>query len=128
MATGDVVTNGGKAAVIAALNTAWASTWAFATGVGTTTPAAADTAIETTTGCPAKARPSDAATSVVTTTVTNDTLQCVGTVTYGGSVAVTELGLFVDASSGAMIHHHVFAAVNVSSGDSIQFTCKHKQA
>lgn len=128
MATGDIYTNSGAAAVIGYINTAIAATWAFMSGIGTTTPAKADTALGTTTGCPAKARPGDAATSVVTTTAANDTLQCVGTIAYSSALAITELGLFADATTGAMIQRHVFAAINVANGDSIQFTVKHQQA
>jgi hypothetical protein len=46
----------------------------------------------------------------------------VGTQTYTAALAITEWGLFSAASAGTMWDHKVFAAVNVVSGDSIQFT------
>lgn len=48
----------------------------------------------------------------------------VGTITYAGALAITEHGLFSNATrgSGILWDRSVFAAINVVSGDSIQFT------
>ena len=50
--------------------------------------------------------------------------QSVATCTYGASAAITEHGLFnaSDAAAGTMMDRTLFAAVNVNSGDKIQFT------
>jgi hypothetical protein len=94
-----------------------------AMGTGATgaarTAAAADTALSTevetrTTGTPTR----------VTTTVTNDTLQVVGTVTATAGRSVDEGGLFdvVTTSSGNMYTSATFNVITLVSGDSIQFT------
>jgi hypothetical protein len=46
----------------------------------------------------------------------------VSTVTYSGAYAITEHGLFNAAASGTLMDRTKFAAVNVISGDSIQFS------
>jgi hypothetical protein len=62
--------------------------------------------------------------STQTTTTTGDTYQVVGTVTATSTRAVDEMGLFDASSSGNMGFSATFAVVNLSSGDSIQFTAK----
>lgn len=59
-----------------------------------------------------------------TTTVTNDTFQVVGTRTATGAGAVTVAGLFDAASGGNLFVKGDFPAINLASGDSIQFTFK----
>jgi hypothetical protein len=94
-------------------------------GIGTTGAAATNTAMESisaptattaVTGTPGKA----------TTATTDDTYTVVATVTAGGSLAITEVGIFNQATiSGAtMFYHGTFSAINVSTNDSIQFTLK----
>jgi hypothetical protein len=47
----------------------------------------------------------------------------VGAISYTSSLAITEWGLFnQSAQGGTMWDHRVFSAINVNSGDSIQFT------
>lgn len=46
----------------------------------------------------------------------------VATHTYAGTFAITEHGLFSASSSGTMMDRSLFSAINVVSGDSIQFT------
>lgn len=48
----------------------------------------------------------------------------IGTVTFDGSAAITEHGLFSQAATGGgtMFDRSLFSAINVVSGDSIQFT------
>lgn len=48
--------------------------------------------------------------------------QSVGTLTFDGSGAITEHGIFSAASAGTLWDRSVFSAINVASGDSIQFT------
>ena len=83
-------------------------------GVGVTDPAITDTAIETTDG-------ESRATGTQTETAHN-VYASVGTVSYTTTKAVTEHGLFNDASAGTLMDRSEFAAINVVSGDSIQFT------
>lgn len=93
-------------------------------GTGTTAPAVTDTTLE------AEAAPTTGGgrtvgtESRVTTTVTNDTYQVVGTVTAVGTLAITEAGLFDAVTAGNMLLRGTFGAVNVDAGDSIAFTIK----
>lgn len=50
------------------------------------------------------------------------TYQSVGTISFSGTFAITEHGLFNASSSGTLMDRSVFSAINVLSGDSIQFT------
>ena len=60
--------------------------------------------------------------SRVTTTVTNDTARLVGTITEAATLAITESGVFNADTAGTMLCRQTFSAVNVLSGDSLQFT------
>jgi Tfp pilus assembly protein PilW len=90
---------------------------AYGTGAGTT--AATDTTLFTETG----SRVSGTSTQQ-TTSVTNDTYQVVGTQTAGGTLAITNAGLFDASTSGNLFVKGDFSTINLSSGDSIQFTFK----
>jgi len=90
---------------------------AYGTGAGTT--AAADTTLFTETGT----RQTGTSTQQ-TTSVTNDTYQVVGTQTAGGTLAITNAGLFDASTSGNLFVKGDFSTINLSSGDSIQFTFK----
>lgn len=83
-------------------------------GVGTTAENITDTAIETTDG-------ESRATGTQTESAAN-AYRSVGTISYTSTKAVTEHGLFNDATTGTLMDRTVFTAVNVVSGDSIQFT------
>jgi len=48
--------------------------------------------------------------------------QTVGTVAYTAARAIVEHGIFSAATAGVLLDRSVFAAINVTSGDSIQFT------
>lgn len=117
------VQNNGLARITAAIA---ALSWWLQWGTGT---GAAATANVVTTTSTTEARSAATATQQ-TTTVTNDTLRLVATITEAsaGPVAITEVGAFdaAGASSpptgGNMDIYGDFAAINVSSGDSIQFT------
>jgi len=96
-------------------------------GVGATsaarTAAAADTALssELTEGRTSGVE------STVTTTNAGDTYQVVGTITMTGSRALDEMGLFDASSAGNMGFSATHAVNNLSSGDSMQYTCKAQQ-
>ena len=90
---------------------------AYGTGTGTT--AATDTTLFTETGTRTAGTSSQ-----VTTSTTNDTYQVVGTQTAGGTLAITNAGLFDASTSGNLFVKGDFTTINLSSGDSIQFTFK----
>ena len=90
---------------------------AYGTGAGTT--GATDTTLFTETGTRVSGTSSQ-----VTTSVTNDTYQVVGTQTAGGTLAITNAGLFDASTSGNLFVKGDFSTINLNSGDSIQFTFK----
>jgi len=83
-------------------------------GVGTTAENAADTAMETTDG-------ESRATGTQTESAAN-AYRSVGTISYTTTKAITEHGLFNDASAGTLMDRTVFSAINVVSGDACQYT------
>jgi len=83
-------------------------------GIGTTGANITDTDIETTDG---QARTDG--TQVESTSVIYES---VGAIAYDNTYAITEHGLFNISTGGTMMDHHVFAAINVVNGDSIQFS------
>ena len=85
------------------------------TGIGTTDPVVTDTDLENDTGTPARVQGTMSQPSA-------NIHRVVGTVTYSSSLAITEVGLFNALTSGTMAMREVFAAFNVVSGNSIQFT------
>lgn len=93
-------------------------------GTGTTGATTGDTALETEAAPTTSGGRTVGTESRVTTTATNDTNQVTGTVTAGGSLAITEAGVFDNVTAGNMLIRSVFSAVNVLSGDSIAFTFK----
>lgn len=133
----NLITSAGKAGAASRINGSGAAAAFTAIGIGTGTTAAnvADTAMETgkaadgsaDSGVHALATASVTA-SRVTTTVTNDTAQLVGTITFTGTIAVTESGVFNADTNGTMIARQVFSAINVVSGDTLQLTWKIKAA
>lgn len=96
----------------------------LAIGTGTQATPATSTALATEITTNGGARGAATATQV-TTSVTNDTTQLVKTWTFTGSFAITEEGIFDNASSGGnMLAYQSFSAINVVSGD--QLTVTHK--
>jgi hypothetical protein len=85
-------------------------------GTGVTAAAIGDTDLQTPAGPTTRATGSQSPSGVVYTTV--------GTIAYTGTLAITEWGLFSTAARATteILDHKVFAAINVVSGDSIQFT------
>lgn len=122
----NTITNAGLAEV-AGLLTADVGGTAFdyiAIGTGTTAAAASDTALEYETH---RIGGADVTGSRVTTSVTNDTMQLVGTFSgYTGSEAVTESGVLNAATGGTLLCRQTFSALNIdwAAGDSLQMTWK----
>ena len=84
-------------------------------GTGTVAEAAGDTALGTACG---EAR--DTGTQVEGATA--NVYKSVATHTYGASFAITEHGLFNAATLGTLMDRSVFAAINVVSGNQIEWT------
>lgn len=127
----NLVVTAGKAGVASRINGAGSEALfdKIGWGTGTTSPAAGNTTLETEVNLSGGAASgvhviSAATASRVTTTVTNDTAQLVGTATASGTIAITESGVFNAATNGTLLCRQTFSAVNVVSGDSIQFTWK----
>jgi hypothetical protein len=133
----NLITDAGRAGAASRINGSGAAAAFTSIGIGTGTTAASvsDTALQTgkaadgsaDSGVHALATASVTA-SRVTTTVTNDTAQLVGTITFTGTIAVTESGVFNADTNGTMIARQVFSAINVISGDTLQLTWKIKAA
>jgi hypothetical protein len=126
MAVARVQNNGLARITTAMVALSWWLQW------GTGTNAAATANVVTTTST-TEARASATA-SQQTTTVANDTMRLIGTITElsTGPVAITEVGAFDAAGTGGpatggnMDIYGDFAAINVSLGDSIAFTINTK--
>ena len=123
MANGNVVTNYTRTAISAYL--AGLSLY-LGVGIGTTTPAAADTALGTEVtsvslgNAQTYTRPGSFTGTQVTTTVTNDTAQWSQTWTNpsgsANTIAVTEAGIFSTASAGNMYYRTVFSVFSIAPG------------
>lgn len=97
--------------------------------IGTGATAAARTAAATDTALSTEVESRTAGTeSVVTTTVTGDTTQVVGSVTATATRAVDESGLFDASTAGNLAVSATHAVVNLASGDSLQNTWQIKNA
>ena len=114
-----LLVNAGKAIVTSRIKGSGTEPVYVAYGTGAGTTAAADTTLFTETGTR-----QTGTSSQVTTSVTNDTYQVVGTQTAGGTLAITNAGLFDASTSGNLFVKGDFSTINLSSGDSIQFTFK----
>jgi hypothetical protein len=94
-------------------------------GTGTTAAAQSDTALTTQAGPTTRATGTNTQTQSASGTgsTTPAIVTSVATIAYVSTLAITEWGLFNQAAQGgSMFDHRVFAAINVVSGDSIQFT------
>jgi len=129
----NIITDAGRAAAASRINGSGAAAAFTAIGIGTGTTAAAvgDTILQTEVTASGGAASgvhalATAAVTVsrVTTTVTNDTAQLTGTITFTGTVAVTESGVFNADTNGTLLARQVFTVVNVVSGDSLTPTWK----
>lgn len=88
-------------------------------GTGGTTAAVTDTAL----GTEVETR-AVGTSSLVTTTVTGDTYQTLGTVSITGTRAITECASFDALTTGNIGISATIATINLLSGDSLQLTCK----
>lgn len=92
-------------------------------GTGTTAEASGDTALET--ESTTALNPNDTrATGSTTEGASANIFRSVGVVTFDDTAAITEHGLLSQAATGGGVlwDRSIFAAINVVSGDSIQFT------
>lgn len=96
----------------------------IAVGTGTTAAAAADTALETELSSDGLSRAQDGTTTRETTTETNDTAVVNVTFSVTGPQAVTESGLLNASSSGVLMVHDVFSAINVVNTNTLTITFK----
>lgn len=119
VALATVLTNAGKAIVTNRMIGSGTDPVFVAIGTGAGTAAVADTTLFT----EVETRTSGTS-SRVTTSVTNDTYQVVGTVTATATRAVTNGGNFDASSAGNLFVKGDFSTINLSSGDSIQLTIK----
>jgi len=117
----NLVVNAGLAYIISRMfGTAQTVMSHMAVGTGSLAAAAADTALGN-----QVARVALDSTSIVTTTVTNDSVQYVATFAAGtGTGAITEAGVFNDASAGTMLCRTVFAVINKGTLDTLVITWK----
>lgn len=116
-----VLTDVGKAGMINALNGgAHTEPTYVAWGTGAGTAGETDTTLFT----EASEDRVDGTNTIVTTTVTNDTYQVVGTITADGTKTITNAGLFDASTSGDMYVKGDFTGIALNADDSIQFTFK----
>jgi hypothetical protein len=83
-------------------------------GTGTNAAATTDTALQTPSGT--------ARTSGTASNPSANIYRSVATISYTSTLAITEWGIFSAAAAGTLWDRRVFSAINVVSGDSIQFT------
>jgi hypothetical protein len=82
------------------------------------TSSTAESAADTTLGVEVESR----AVGSQTVGASNNIYKTVGTISYTGTHAIVEHGVLTAASVGTLLDRSVFTAINVVSGDSIQFT------
>lgn len=117
-----VFVNGGTAIITNRVTQAGTAPKNIGWGIGTTPAAVTDTALVTESAPTTAGGRTVGTESRTTTTVTNDTYTVAGLVTAGGTLAITEAGLFDAVTAGNMLIRGVFGAYNVVSGDTITFT------
>ena len=102
-------------AQLQAETTEWGDFKYHDSGIGTTPAAVGDTDIET----------SDAEARIAGTQIEGaspNIYKSIGTIPYTTTKAITEHGLFSTLASTTLLDRHVFSALNVENGDSIEFT------
>lgn len=117
----NLVVNVGLAYIASRMKDATATVMShMAVGIGTTAAAGAQTALVT-----ESARVALTSSTIVTTSVTNDSIQYVATFAPGsGTNALTEAGLFNAASAGTMLARTVFPVINKGALDTLTITWK----
>jgi hypothetical protein len=112
------LTNFGRGKITENLST---DTYYIHWGTGTTSADSADINLQ----LPGTEDRSVATVTRITTDISNDTLQIVGTITCNSTnKAITEAGLFDTLTGDTLWLRCVFSAINVTSGDQIEFTFK----
>lgn len=92
----------------------------MAVGTGTAAAAAAQTALVS-----ESARVALTSSTVVTTTVTGDSVQYIAEFGPGvGTAAITEAGIFNAAAAGTMLARTVFSVINKGANDTLTLTWK----
>lgn len=114
-----LLVNGGKAVVTNRIKGSGTEPNFVAWGTGAGTTSATDTTLFSETG----SRTAGTSTQQTTST-TNDTYQVVGTLTAGGTLSITNAGLFDASTSGNLFVKGDFSTIGLTTGDSIQFTFK----
>jgi hypothetical protein len=91
-------------------------------GTGTNAEAAGDTTLQT--ESTTALNPDSTRTIGTKSQPAANQMRTIGTLTFDASAAITEHGIFTQAATGGgtLLDRSVFAAINVGSGDSIQFT------
>lgn len=91
-------------------------------GTGTNAEAAGDTTLQT--ESTTALNPDNTRATGTKSQPSANIARTVGTVTFDASAAITEHGIFSQAATGGgtLLDRSVFSAINVASGDSIQFT------
>lgn len=118
----DVFTNAGCAIITNRIVQAGTAPKNIGWGIGTTAAGVTDTALTSEAAPTTSGGRTVGTESRTTVTVANDTYTVIGTITATSTLAITESGLFDAVSSGNMLIHSVFSAINVVSGGSINFT------
>jgi len=95
----------------------------IAVGTGTSAASKTDTALETEITENGLTRAASTG-STVTTTDTGDTFQLVHSFSPTSTYAVTESGILNAATTGELLCHQTFSAINVSNGDTLTITWK----
>lgn len=122
-----VFTNAGAAIVTNRMIQAGTAPKNVGWGIGTGAAAVTDTALGTESAPTTSGGRTVGTESRTTVTNTNDNYQVAGTVTFAGTLAITEAGLFDAVTAGNLLIRSVFAAVNGVVSDSIAFTFGLKQ-
>lgn len=115
----NVTCNAGIAKIAAVISAQATASWTYiAVGTVNTSPAATDTALG------GEVLRVQGTTSLITTTVTNDTAQLIAGFIFSTSYSIKEAGLFDTASTGTgdLLGHVLIGPYSVVSGDSLTVT------
>lgn len=121
--TANVITTVGKGVINNRIKGAGTEPNYLAAGVGATSSGRTASVTDTALSSEVQSRVAGTS-SIVTTSVSNDTYQVVGTITATASRAIDEAGLFDASTAGNLVASSTFPAVNLITGDSIEFVAK----
>jgi len=122
--TATVFTNAGRAVVTNRLKGLGTELNYIALGVGATGAARTAAVTDTVLSSELAEGRANGTSSVVTTSVTNDTYQTVGTITASGVRSVDEAATFDAVTVGDMGVSATFGVVTLQNGDSLQVTAR----